>query len=121
MRIKSKMYDLYSTPDDALLHRIGERLKAFRLGQNLSQREVAERSGLSRSAISQAELGRAITLGSLLQILRTLQQLEALDAFFAPQPPSPILALKMAKKQRRRAYPTADDGTASIAKEPSAW
>jgi len=113
--------DVYAQSDEALIRLLGARLKTLRVQQNLSQQQVADLSGLSRSAVSQAELGRAITLGTLLQILRVLQQLELLMPFFEELPPSPMLLLKQAKRHRQRAYKIDDPIPATLREPDTEW
>lgn len=70
----------YSTlTDKEMLERIGARLKELRIGQNVKQKDLAERSGLSNFSISQMETGHNTSLQSLIQVLRALDQLEMLE------------------------------------------
>ena len=53
---------------------MGEKIRDIREGQNVSQDELAERSGISRQTISAIESGRAtnVTTGTLVAIARAL-------------------------------------------------
>jgi len=54
-------------------HGIGERLRAARLAQGLSVTETAERAGITKGFLSQAERGLAsLSVGSLLRLCGTL-------------------------------------------------
>jgi transcriptional regulator with XRE-family HTH domain len=63
-------------PEHEVLVRIGARIRAVRSGSGLTQRVVAERTGLSRASIANVEAGR--------QNLR-LRQLVALAAALGVQ------------------------------------
>jgi len=93
---------------DDILKRIGQSLREHRLRQNLPQSVLAERSGLSLTAVKRLENGLGATLGSFVQVCRTLN----LDGWIAAIEPkdtvSPLAyaeALKKSEvKKRRRAH-----------------
>ena len=90
--------------DEAVKRVIGDRLRATRLRTNISQQTLAERSGLSRSAIHALEKGSG-TLDSLVRALRALGHLDALNAFLPDPGISPLQIHKMRGKKRLRASP----------------
>ena len=55
-----------------LLIDIGSMLKRERLNQNLSQKTVSERSGISESALKNLEAGRGASLSTFIQVCRTI-------------------------------------------------
>jgi transcriptional regulator with XRE-family HTH domain len=57
---------------DDLIIDIGSMLKRERLYQNLSQKTVSERSGISESALKNLEAGRGASLSTFIQVCRTL-------------------------------------------------
>ena len=59
---------------EELLERIGEALMEHRLRRNITQQMLAERSGLSLTAVKRLEGGDGATLGSFVQVCRTLGQ-----------------------------------------------
>ena len=77
-------------------------LKQTRLNKNLTQEKLAEKAGLDRSTVSQLENGRAATLLTLVQVLRALERLELLNHFMEEKLISPIAALKLQGKNRKR-------------------
>ncbi len=93
----------YGLTDSLIVDEIGKQLKQTRLNKNLTQEKLAELSGLDRSTISQLENGRAATLLTLIQVLRALGRLDILDHFVEEKIVSPILALKLQGKKRKRA------------------
>lgn len=85
------MNDFASLTDKEVLERIGARLKELRIDQNVKQKELAERCGLSNFSISQMETGHNTSLQSLIQVLRALGRLEMLELFLQPPSISPRL------------------------------
>ena len=86
----------------AIAEALGQRLKQARLNRDLTQIEVAERAGVSRKAVLNAEKGKA-QLEVLVAILQALDLTTQLDNFLPPQPPSPIQLAKLQGRQRQRA------------------
>jgi len=89
--------------DQEVLKELGRRLRAYRLQRNLGAAEVAERAGLNRNTVANAEAGANPRLGTVVKILRVLERLDALDAFLAPPGISPMQLMKTAGKPRMRA------------------
>jgi transcriptional regulator with XRE-family HTH domain len=92
-----------SLSDDALAIQIGEFVKNKRLEQNKTQDALANAAGISRSTLSLLERGETVTLATLLQVLRVLDQLQVMEFFTIQQTISPLALLKMEKNKRRRA------------------
>ena len=89
--------------DSAIVVAIGKYIKEQRLLQNKTQSNLATEAGVNRSTISQIENGEAITLLSLIQILRALDLMHILDVFKIEQQLSPIELAKLAQQKRQRA------------------
>lgn len=92
---------------------LGKRLKNHRVSRNLSQSDVATRSGLSRRTISAIENGEGSSLTTLIAILRALNALNTLESFLPDPGPSPMaMALlresptKYPSKPRKSTAPT---------------
>jgi len=81
---------------------LGARLKQARLNADLSQLELADIIGMSRTAVEGAERGKC-TLNTLIKILDALRLTDQLDAFLPEQQPSPVLMAKAKGKVRKRA------------------
>ena len=60
-----------ATSPEALAERLGQRLKQARLNANLTQTDIAERAGLSRKVVMNAEKGKAQLL-SFIAIMMAL-------------------------------------------------
>lgn len=98
------MNDIYSYSDNAILQQIGQKLKDARLAQNISQRKLAEDSGMSNFSISQMESGHNTSVLSLIMVLRALNKLDVLSDLFMEEPISPIALSEAMKKQRKRKH-----------------
>jgi transcriptional regulator with XRE-family HTH domain len=107
----------YSMSNEAILKTLGMQIKQMRLNKNLTQTQLAQLAGLSRSAISQMENKGLGTLTSLIQILRTLEKIELLNHFITAAPVSPIQIAKLHGKTRKRA----SGNKAAEKKEDSEW
>ena len=86
----------------AIAEAIGERLKQARLNTNMTQVEVAERAGVSRKTVLNAEKGK-VQLEPLVAILMALDLTHQLDRFLPKPELSPLQLAKLQGKQRQRA------------------
>jgi transcriptional regulator with XRE-family HTH domain len=92
-----------SMSDAALAAHIGHFVKETRIAQNRTQESVAISAGISRSTLSLLEKGETVTIATLLQVLRVLNQLHVLEAFNVVTNISPLQLAKMQQKKRNRA------------------
>lgn len=70
-------------------HTIGERLKHYRLEQNITQEELATRAGIARRTITSVENGQSCTLNTLIRILQVLNQMDLIEPLLAKPPLNP--------------------------------
>ncbi len=89
--------------DHALAMQIGAFVKHHRLLQNRTQDDLATAAGLSRSTLSLLERGETVTVATLLQVLRVLDQLVVMDAFRINETVSPLALARLQKEKRKRA------------------
>lgn len=89
--------------DRSIVKEIGKSLKQIRLNKNISQEQLAGKSGLDRTTISRMESGRAATLLTLVQVLRALDKLDILNTFQEEPEISPINLLKLQESKRKKA------------------
>ena len=94
-----------ATADPAIVKEICNSIRQMRLNKNLSQDELAHRSGINRTTISRMESGRAATLLTLVQVLRALDKLDVLNLFWEEPEISPMQLLKFQEQQRKKASP----------------
>ena len=95
--------DWYGMSDSAVIREIGQRLKQIRLEKNISQQTLAERTGVHRVTLSKIERGQKMSLLTLIQILRGLEELERLDNIIPEIKISPLQEAKLQGKKRKRA------------------
>lgn len=95
-------YYVYS--DKELLRRWGQKLKSLRINANLSQTDLAQKTGMSRSSIAEIEKGRNFSIASLVAISRVLNLLEELEFFLKDDELelSPMEIYELEKKKRKR-------------------
>ena len=84
-----------------LMTLIGERLRARRLRENISQQTLAERSGISLKAVKNLESGCGASLLSLVSVCRTLGATDWVDSL---GPASDISPLEIAARGRMRVH-----------------
>ena len=91
----------YSTPE--LVRLLGERFKEYRMRCNLTQKEVAEQSGIGLTTIHKFENGTAgnLSLSTFILLLKVIGQVDALDDVLPELPESPYLVRKEEKKVQR--------------------
>lgn len=107
--------------DETVLQELGARLARRRIDRNITQRELGEQAGVGRAAIQRIETGEPVTTTNLIRVLRSLEMLDALDAAVTPPPASPIQALRLSGRQRRRARSAARPPTQSERTTTRPW
>ena len=87
------------TTNNELLLLLAKRLKEYRLAARMSQKELAEQSGVSQTTISHFEQGvnRNLTLNNFISLLRVLG-LEQRIGDVMPELPMPPIALRQIEK-----------------------
>lgn len=97
------MVDLYEYSTPELVRLLGKRFKDYRMRCNLTQREVAEQSGIGLTSIHKFENGTAgnISLSIFILLLKVVGQINALDDVLPELPESPYLVRKDNKKAQR--------------------
>lgn len=94
---------IYGMSDRAIVKEMGRRVKRKRLERNLTQQEIAGLAGINRTTVSDLERGKPFGMLTLLQILRALNALEAVDAFLPDPGLSPLQLAKLRGRERQRA------------------
>ena len=92
-----------SMSDKILAEHIGAFIKHHRMEQNKTQDVLANAAGISRSTLSLLERGETVTLATLTQVLRVLDQLQTMDVFTIQESMSPLALAKLEKEKRKRA------------------
>ena len=94
--------DWYSYTNSRIEILIGERLKQRRLEYNITQEELAKRTGISRVSISKIERGLGMNLSSLIQVMRGLNILENIQHLIPEPEISPIEIIKLKNKAKKK-------------------
>lgn len=96
-----KDYSEYSVTE--LVRLLGLRFKDYRLRANMTQKEVAEMSGLSMMTVHRFENGaiKNISLGTFLLLLKAVGSINDLNELMPEQPESPYLYDDNQKKAQR--------------------
>lgn len=97
--------------DKSLMEMIGNFIKTHRLNQNMSQEQVSDAAGISRSTLSLLERGEKVKLDSLIQVLRMLDLLYIMEVFKVEDQISPLEYARLKKKQRKHASPKKDSNS----------
>jgi transcriptional regulator with XRE-family HTH domain len=92
-----------SMSDKALSEHIGAFIRHHRMEQNKTQHALANAAGISRSTLSLLERGETVTVTTLIQVLRVLDQLHVLSVFEVKQTLSPLALARLQKEKRQRA------------------
>lgn len=94
--------DWYGMTDAAIIAELGKRVKAIRVKKKFTQKEIAEKSGISIFTVSQIETGKNSSLASLIAVMRVLKLLENLEDFLSYPTISPIELLNQQTKRKKK-------------------
>ncbi|MFM2224212.1 MAG: hypothetical protein RJA07_414 [Bacteroidota bacterium] len=94
--------NLYAMTDRAIITSVCNSLRQMRLNKNISQTELAKKSGISRITISRMEIGKAINLLTMVQVLRALDELDLINEFIKEPEISPIMLMEAQQKYYRQ-------------------
>ena len=90
--------------DAAVLTEIGQRIARVRLERNLTQVQLAEQAGVSKSTVQRLESGDVSPqLSGFIRVCRVLDLIERFDLLVPEPMPSPVEQLKLGGKRRKRA------------------
>ena len=95
--------DWYGMSDNEVIRNIGRRIRQLRLNKNMSQKALSERTGLHRVTLSNIERGQKMSLLTIIQVLRGLDELQRLDTIIPEERLSPLQLAKLQSKLRKRA------------------
>lgn len=97
------MIDFYEFSTPELVRVLGSRFKDYRMRCNLTQKEVAELSGIGLTTIHKFENGTAgnLSLSTFLLLLKVVGQINKLDDLLPELPDSPYLIRREDKKAQR--------------------
>ena len=88
--------------DPAILKRIGIQIRDYRIRMELTQNELAEKSGVSPGSVVRLEQGCPVSTLLFVSVLRTLGLLENLQVLLPELGISPIQMRKLQGKKKIR-------------------
>lgn len=106
--MSEKFSDMHTTLAQKIL---GDRLRQHRIARGLQQAELADKAKVSREAISKVENGRPVNLDTFLQVLKSLDLLDRLDAAIDDAGDRPTEKFKNEGKRRYRVRRGAKTGS----------
>lgn len=93
---------LYGTENnEVIMKELGKRIQDMRIAMNLTQSEMAERSGVSLRTVCRIEKGESARVESVLNVLRILQALPNLELLVQEQVLKPTELVDHGKKPSR--------------------
>ena len=88
--------------DESVLKELGSRLARLRIDSELTQEDLANTSGVSKSTVVRLESGMPVGTTTLIRVLRALHLLSSLDALIIAESIRPMETLLMQGKKRQR-------------------
>ena len=98
------MFDYYEYSIPELISQLGQRFKDYRLRSEMTQKDVAEQSGITINTIHKFENGKAgnMSLGTFLLLMKSIGCIQQLDEVLPELPESAYLVNEGKKVQRIR-------------------
>jgi len=100
----NEMEHIYGMSNAEIVMTLGRRFKDYRISVQLTQKEMADKCGMSLPTLRKFENGQAtnITMGNFIALLREVRELDSLKDVLPEMPPSPYDLEKIEKKKQRR-------------------
>ena len=106
----------YFSSKEEVLAEIGRRLKAARIAKSFTQKELAETVNLSLRTISNIETGKDVSFGTIIEVMRALDQLQNLETAIPEQIIRPSQIAQLGKPRERVTHKKAD-----VVRETPGW
>jgi DNA-binding helix-turn-helix protein len=96
--------DIYASSNHEIAVMLGRRFQNYRKRMKLTQKQLAELTGISVFTISAFEkgMGTGLSLTSFIGMMRAIDQLEQLDALLPELPESPRDLFEKQMKQKKQ-------------------
>lgn len=113
----------FEGPDTTVLASIGASVAKERLKRNITQEELAEEAGISRSTVRRLESGESTQLTAFIRVLRVLDLLARLELLLPGTTDSPMQVLENRGKTRQRASSPkqGEDSKTKPEDDPKPW
>lgn len=99
------MVILNTTSNENVLTELGKRIRATRIDTPLTQRELANRAGVSLKTLSNIELGHDSNVSSLISVLRALGLLSNADVLVPSVTVRPSDIVNIGRSRQRASSP----------------
>lgn len=114
--------NIYSLTDIEIRKRIGYRLRAVRLRQNITQADLASDAQVSLSSLKKIEAGEIGSFDSFIRVVRTLGKLDILVPLVEDEEMSPNEYYEFVNSMKKRTRKRAAKSTKQAEhKEESEW
>lgn len=102
--ILGMMTDVYSYTAPEIITQLGEQYKKYRLLLGMTQKEVAEKAGLSVMTVQKFESGtsRDVSLTTIIRLWRVIGQLDNMKELLPEIPDSPYINKTIDSKRVRK-------------------
>lgn len=87
--------------NEVIMKELGKRIQDIRISMNLTQTELAEKSGIALRTVARIENGESVKVESVLDVFRVLNVLPNLDALIQEQTLIPTDVVDYGRKRRR--------------------
>ncbi len=87
--------------NQTIMRELGQRMQDTRIAMNLTQAQMAERSGVALRTVVRIESGESVKVESVLNILRVLGMLGNLNEMIQEQVLAPTELIDIGKKRKR--------------------
>jgi len=96
-------FNIYRLNNKQILVELGKSLQRKRVNFHLTQKDLAEKAGVSLYTITGMEKGRNVSLDTFIAVLRQMEHLDLLyHLFMQPEPIAPDVLLKLEKNKKIR-------------------
>ncbi len=104
------------TSPETIIEMLGRQLNDIRLSQNISQQQLAEQAGVSRSTLTRLADGKPISLDSFVRVMQALGLSDHLAALLPDPSVRPVERVRLAGGERQRA-----GRKSTVASAPWTW
>ncbi len=94
--------DWNSMSNDNVAQEIGKRLKTHRINKRFTQKQLAEKAGVSLFTIAQIEKGNPVSISMLIPVLRVLRLLDNMELLIPEPQISPVALLNQKNIHAKR-------------------
>lgn len=95
--------DFATASTEAIIKALGKHIDEIRLSQNITQADLANEAGVSRSTLSRLSDGKPVSLDSFVRVMQALRLGDHLAALLPDQSIRPVDRVRLGGAERQRA------------------